>query len=75
MQQDGFRVVSTNGMIEGVPAPSTEVADGGVEHHKQGESDWNDETGSSYEKQPKQVWTCTYELWLAVIGTGRVRAQ
>ena len=53
MKQDGFRVVSTNGMIEGVPAPGTEVADGGVEHHEQGESNWNDEKRSCREKQLK----------------------
>jgi hypothetical protein len=71
MKQYGFRIVSTNGMIEGVPAPGTEVADGGIEHHKQGENDWNDEKASSREKQPKQVWMFTYGLWLAVTETGR----
>ncbi len=45
MKQYGFGIVSTNGMIEGVPAPSMEVTDGGAEHHKQGESDWGREKG------------------------------
>lgn len=43
MKQYGFGIVSTDGMIEGVPAPGMEVADSGAEHHKQGESDWNKE--------------------------------
>lgn len=34
VEQYGLGIVSTNRMIEGVPAPSTEVADGGIEHHK-----------------------------------------
>jgi hypothetical protein len=41
MKQYGFGIISTNGMIKGVPAPGTEVADSGVEHHKQGERDWS----------------------------------
>ena len=39
MKRYGFGVISTNGVIEGIPASGTEVAGGGVEHYEQGESD------------------------------------
>ena len=45
MKQYGFGIVSTDGMIEGVPAPGMEVADGGAQHHKQAESDCSGEKG------------------------------
>jgi hypothetical protein len=32
-------VISTDGVIKGVPAPSAEVADGREEHYKQAERD------------------------------------
>ena len=47
MNQYGFGIVSTNWVIEGIPAPGMEVADGGAEHHKKGESDWSREKGWS----------------------------
>jgi len=50
MKHYGLGIVSTNRMIKGVPAPSTDVADGGVEHYKQGESDWSDKKESPREK-------------------------
>jgi len=34
MEQYGFGIISTNWVIEGVPAPGTEVTNGGVEHDK-----------------------------------------
>jgi hypothetical protein len=71
MKRYGFGVISTNGMIEGVPAPGTEVAGGGVEHHKQGASDWSDRKGSWHEKQSEHVETCTYAPQIAITGRGR----